>query len=78
MISCKGSRTAAAAGIPARAPALAPPSLGSLTVFTLLCLGCIWGQETTVHDMSSEKDSEGSFGETGGHQKKEQRCDIPQ
>jgi hypothetical protein len=54
MISCKGSRTAAAAGIPARAPALAPPSLGSLTVFTLLCLGCIWGQETTVHDILGE------------------------
>jgi hypothetical protein len=28
--------------------------------------------------VSSEKDSEGSFGETGGHQKKEQMCDIPQ
>jgi hypothetical protein len=28
--------------------------------------------------LSSEKDSEGSFGETGGHQKKEQMCDFPQ
>jgi hypothetical protein len=25
--------------------------------------------------VSSEKDAKGSFGETGGHQKKEQRCD---
>ena len=26
-------------------------------------------------ELSSEKDPEGSFGETGGHKKKEQRCD---
>jgi hypothetical protein len=31
--------------------------------------------EFHVSDFSSEKNSEGSFGETGGHQKKEQMCE---
>jgi hypothetical protein len=47
---------------------------------THLCRQCTavhWQRHVLPHHVvvSSEKDSEGSFGETGGHKKKEQRCD---